>query len=101
MPMRQDLPDLLPVHRHDHRPLPRFHVALQVEHLLPGAQHELPAADRNRQRWPLDRRLEVRVSVAVVPGLFVQSRGRVGQAGGGRHNRRLVQNNEPVDSATM
>src|SRR6266508_953380 len=51
--------------------LARVDVALQVEDLLPGAEHRPAAAHRHRQRRPQQRGLKVRVAVAVVPRLFV------------------------------
>src|SRR5262245_59778893 len=51
--------------------LARVDVALQVEDLLPRPQHRLAAGDGDGQRRAEDGRLQVRVAVAVVPGLLV------------------------------
>ncbi len=47
------------------------HVAFQVDDLLPGAQYQLAVGDGHGQRWPEQRRLQMRVAVAIMPGLFV------------------------------
>ena len=46
-------------------------VAFQVKDLLPGAEHDLPALDRNGEGRAKQRSLQVRVAVAVVPCLLV------------------------------
>src|SRR5215468_3558579 len=54
-----------------HRALAAAHIALKVKDLLPPAQHWLAFCDRHGQRWTKQSSLQMRVSVAVVPGLFV------------------------------
>jgi hypothetical protein len=55
---------------HDRAPA-RFDVALQMEDLLPGAQYDLAIFNGHGERWPEHGSLQVRVAVAVVPGLLV------------------------------
>ena len=61
----------LPQYRDHDRPVPRPDVAFDVEDLLPHPEDGPAVRDRHRQRRPEERRLQVRVTVAVVPGLFV------------------------------
>jgi len=42
-----------------------------MENLLPGAEDEFAVLDRDRQRWAEHGGLQVRMAVAIVPGLFV------------------------------
>ena len=65
------IPLSFPDNRHHDLPLPRLDVAFQVEDLLPGAQDELAVADRHGQVRAEPTGLQVRVAVAVVPGLLV------------------------------
>src|SRR6516162_4767213 len=46
-------------------------VALQMEDLLPGTKYELSLSDGHGQRWPEQRGLQMRVAVAIMPGLLV------------------------------
>ena len=62
---------LLPHHRHHHGAAPRTDVAFQVNELLPGAQHGLAVGHRRREGRPQERGLQMRMAVAVVPGLLV------------------------------
>ena len=55
-----------------------------MEDLLPGAEDELALGNGHCERWPEQRGLQVRVSVAIVPSLLVA----VGTAG----RNELVQN---------
>ena len=48
-----------------------FDVAFQMEDLLPGAQHRFPVGHRHGQGRPEQRRLQMRMAVAIVPGPFV------------------------------
>ena len=57
---------LLPHDRHHHGPPSRAHVALQVDDLLPRAQHRLAVGHGHRQRRPPERGLQVRMAVAVM-----------------------------------
>jgi hypothetical protein len=50
---------------------PRFDVALEMKNLLPGAQHRFATCDRHADRRAEPRGLQVRMPVAVVPGLLV------------------------------
>ena len=51
--------------------LARTDVAFDVDDLLPGAQQQLAVADRHCQRRPQHGGLQVRMAVAVVPGLLM------------------------------
>ncbi len=57
--------------RHDHSSCPGFNVAFQVEYLLPGAQHQRTIPHGDRKIRPQERRLQMRMAVAVVPGLLM------------------------------
>src|SRR5215472_3400645 len=63
-------------------------IALQMEDLLPGAKHEFALCDGHGQRWPEQRSLQVRMAIAIVPGLLVP----IGAAG----RDELVQNSGQV-----
>jgi hypothetical protein len=63
--------DSVAIDRHHDRSLAPAHVAFEVEDLLPSAELECAISHRHGKRWPKDRGLQVRVAVAVVPGLFV------------------------------
>src|SRR5262249_8055957 len=77
----------LPKDGHHHRALARPGVAFEVNDLLPGAQDQLPLAHRHGQRWTEQGGLQVRMAVAVVPGLLVA----VLPAGGNEAVQRLRQ----------
>jgi hypothetical protein len=62
---------LLAEHRDDHGPFTGPHVAFDVKDLLPGAKHGPAVAHRHRQARTKQRRLQVGMAVAVVPGLLV------------------------------
>src|SRR5262245_29176271 len=64
-------PSLFPQYGHDHGAVARADVALQMDELLPSAQHQPACTDRHRQRRAQQRRLQVRVAVAIVPSLLV------------------------------
>jgi hypothetical protein len=55
----------------DNRALAAAYVTLEMEDLLPGSENEFAFSDGHRQRWAKQRGLQVRVSVAVMPGLLV------------------------------
>jgi len=42
-----------------------------MKDLLPGPENQLSISDGHGQGWPEERRLQMRMAVAVVPGLFV------------------------------
>ena len=58
-------------HGHYDGPLAPAHVAFQMKDLLPGTQDELAIGDWHRERWPEQCRLQMRMAVAIMPGLFV------------------------------
>ena len=58
-------------HRDDHGPFTGPNVALNVKDLLPSAEHEPAVAHGHRQARTEQRRLQVGMAVAVVPGLLV------------------------------
>ena len=62
---------LLPLHGDDDGAFAGADVALQQEHLLPGAQEEPALVDRHGQRRAEQGGLQMRMAVAVVPGPFV------------------------------
>ena len=42
-----------------------------MKNLLPGAEHQLALFNRDHERWSEHRGLQMRVAVAIVPGLLV------------------------------
>ena len=48
-----------------------FDVAFQVKDLLPGTENGAGVADGDRDRWAQPSGLQVRVAIAIVPGLFM------------------------------
>src|SRR5690242_12637231 len=62
---------LLPDHRHHDFAAARLDIALQQKNLLPGAQHQRTFAERDGHRLPQQRGLQVRVAVAIMPGLLM------------------------------
>src|SRR5690349_18101001 len=60
-------------------PLSRANVAFDVADLLPGAQNQLAVANRYHEIRAQQGSLQVRVAVAVVPGLFVAILARRGK----------------------
>jgi hypothetical protein len=58
-------------HRDNHGPLTRANVAFDVKDLLPGAEHGLAVTHGHGQARTEQRRLQVVMAVAVVPGLLV------------------------------
>ena len=58
-------------HRDHNASLTPAHVTLQMEDLLPSTKYELSLGDGHGQRWPKQRGLQMRVAVAIMPGLLV------------------------------
>ena len=58
-------------HRDDHGPFTGPNVAFDVKDLLPGAEHGPAVAHGQRQARTEQRRLQVGMAVAVVPGLLL------------------------------
>ena len=56
---------------HHHRSLPRLDIALEVEDLLPGPEDEMALADRHREGGTQKGGLQMGMTVAVMPGLFM------------------------------
>ena len=61
-------------HRDHNASLTPAHVTLQMEDLLPSTKYELSHDDGHGQRWPKQRGLQMRVAVAIMPGLLVAVR---------------------------
>src|ERR1700757_4390735 len=61
-------------HGDHNRSLASADVALYMEDLLPGTKYELSLRDGHGQRWPEQRALQMRVAVAIMPGLLVAVR---------------------------
>jgi len=62
---------LLAGHCHHDRSLPPSNVALEMKDLLPGAQQHFALGNRDRERRSEEAGLEMRVPVAIMPGLLV------------------------------
>ena len=58
-------------HCYHDAPVSRSDVAFEMEYLLPGAERKLSARDWDCQLRPHQRGLQMRVAVAVAPGLFM------------------------------
>ena len=58
-------------YRDDDLSATRFDIALQMEDLLPGAQHRAAVGDGDGQCRPHQGRLQVRMAIPVVPHLLV------------------------------
>jgi len=63
--------ELLSQDRHHHGPPPWPGIALKMEYLLPCPQQHLALGHGHRERRSHERGLQMRVSVAVLPGPFV------------------------------
>ena len=61
-------------HGDHNRSLASPDAALQMEDLLPGTKYELSLSDGQGQRWPEQRGLQMRVAVAIMPGLLMAVR---------------------------
>ena len=62
---------LVAVHGNYYRALASAHIAFKMKDLLPCSEQRFTIGDRQRQRWPEQRRLQMRVPVPVVPCLFM------------------------------
>src|SRR5438552_4910709 len=58
-------------HRHQDGALAPANIAFEMENLLPGAENQLPIRDRHGQGWSEQCCLQVGMTIAIVPGLFV------------------------------
>src|SRR5579884_1587758 len=58
-------------HRNHDGALAWANIAFQMHNLLPGSQQELAVGNGNGQFRPQERCLEMRMTIAVVPGLLV------------------------------
>ena len=63
--------DLFSEDLHDDFPLPRAHIEIKKQDLLPRSEGNLSAQDRQRNRWPKQGGLHMSVAVAIAPGEIV------------------------------